>query len=197
VRLPLLHLPSSSVTSECRGLDDLFPFPIGEEFFLFTATSISASLCIQCLLRAVFLVVKRQAGHSPPSAATAKNAWSLTSTRPHALYSLLLQNMYKYTFLHATTYNIIFLLLTFSSHLSIYLSICLWLCSRLFDLGSFFSFLTLYTVGRTPWTGITPLRGRYYTQNKRTQTTMPRVGFEPTIPAFERAKTVHWTPRPL
>jgi hypothetical protein len=30
-----------------------------------------------------------------------------------------------------------------------------------------------------------------YTQNKRIQTSMPRVGFEPTIPASERAKTVH------
>jgi hypothetical protein len=29
-----------------------------------------------------------------------------------------------------------------------------------------------------------------YTQNKRTQTSMPRVGFEPTIPVFERAMTV-------
>jgi hypothetical protein len=29
------------------------------------------------------------------------------------------------------------------------------------------------------------------TQNKRTQTSMPQVGFEPTIPVFERAKTVH------
>jgi hypothetical protein len=28
-------------------------------------------------------------------------------------------------------------------------------------------------------------------QNKRTQTSMPLVGFEPTIPVFERAKTVH------
>jgi hypothetical protein len=27
--------------------------------------------------------------------------------------------------------------------------------------------------------------------NKRTQTTMPRVGLEPTIPVYERAKTVH------
>jgi hypothetical protein len=30
-----------------------------------------------------------------------------------------------------------------------------------------------------------------YTQNKRTQTSMPGVGFEPTIPVFEREKTVH------
>jgi hypothetical protein len=29
------------------------------------------------------------------------------------------------------------------------------------------------------------------TQNKHTQTSMSRVGFEPTISAFERAKTVH------
>jgi hypothetical protein len=28
-------------------------------------------------------------------------------------------------------------------------------------------------------------------QNKRTQTSMPQVGFEPTIPVFERAKTAH------
>jgi hypothetical protein len=29
------------------------------------------------------------------------------------------------------------------------------------------------------------------TQNKRTQTSIRRVGFEPTILGFERAKTVH------
>jgi hypothetical protein len=29
------------------------------------------------------------------------------------------------------------------------------------------------------------------THNKRTQTCMPRVGFEPTMPEFEKAKTVH------
>jgi hypothetical protein len=61
----------------------------------------------------------------------------------------------------------------------------------------FFSFLIVYTVGRTPWTGDQPVakplpRHRTtQTQNKRTQTSMPRVGFEPTTPAFERAKTVH------
>jgi hypothetical protein len=33
--------------------------------------------------------------------------------------------------------------------------------------------------------------GGSITQNKRMQTSMPRVGFEPTIPAFERAKKVH------
>jgi hypothetical protein len=36
-------------------------------------------------------------------------------------------------------------------------------------------------------------QGRYLTQtqNKHKQTSMPRVGFELTIPAFEQAKTVH------
>jgi hypothetical protein len=40
---------------------------------------------------------------------------------------------------------------------------------------------------------ISQSQGRYptQTQNKHKQTSMPRVGFEPTIPAFERAKTVH------
>jgi hypothetical protein len=31
---------------------------------------------------------------------------------------------------------------------------------------------------------------RRQTHNKRTQASMPRVGFKPTIPTFERAKTV-------
>jgi hypothetical protein len=50
---------------------------------------------------------------------------------------------------------------------------------------------------RTPWTGdqlvARPLREHRtaQTQNKRTQTSMPRVGFEPTTPVFKRAKTVH------
>jgi hypothetical protein len=40
---------------------------------------------------------------------------------------------------------------------------------------------------------ISPSQGRYLTQteNKHRQTYIHRVGFEPTIPAFERAKTVH------
>jgi hypothetical protein len=44
--------------------------------------------------------------------------------------------------------------------------------------------------------GISPTQGRYLnrptqTQNKCRQTSMPWVGFEPMIPAFERAKAVH------
>jgi hypothetical protein len=55
----------------------------------------------------------------------------------------------------------------------------------------------LYTVGRTPWTRdqpvakLLPTRRTTQTQNKRTQTSMPWAGFEPVIPAFKRAKTVH------
>jgi hypothetical protein len=40
---------------------------------------------------------------------------------------------------------------------------------------------------------ISPSQGRYLTQtqNKHKQTSMPQVRFEPMIPAYERAKTVH------
>jgi hypothetical protein len=77
-------------------------------------------------------------------------------------------------------------------YLSIYGSTAL-----LLDLGSCFSFLIFYTVGRTPWTGDQPVarplpaHRTAQIQNKRTQKSMPQVGFEPTIPVFERAKTVH------
>jgi hypothetical protein len=60
-----------------------------------------------------------------------------------------------------------------------------------------FQFLGLYKVGRTCWTGDQPvarpqpIHRTTQTQNKRTQTSMPLVGFEPTIPVFERVKTVH------
>jgi hypothetical protein len=73
----------------------------------------------------------------------------------------------------------------------------LWLYSPLFGLGRFFSYVIFYTVGRTPWTGdqhvARPLSTYRTTQtpNKRTQTFMPWVGFEPTIRVFERTKTVH------
>jgi hypothetical protein len=59
-----------------------------------------------------------------------------------------------------------------------------------------FSFL-IYTVGRNPWTGVQPVARplptyrTIQTQNKPTQTSKPREGFEPTIPVFERVKTAH------
>jgi hypothetical protein len=61
----------------------------------------------------------------------------------------------------------------------------------------FFSFFILCTAGRTPWREYQPVARQLpphrttQTQNKRTQTSMPWVGFKPTIPASERAKTVH------
>jgi hypothetical protein len=60
-----------------------------------------------------------------------------------------------------------------------------------------FQFLNLYTVGRTHRTSdqtvARPLPTHRTTQaeNKSTETSMPRVGFEPMIPVFERTKTVH------
>jgi hypothetical protein len=61
----------------------------------------------------------------------------------------------------------------------------------------FFQFLSLYTVGRTPWTGDQsvarplPVHRTTRTQNKRKQKSIPWLGFETTIPAFELAKKVH------
>jgi hypothetical protein len=72
----------------------------------------------------------------------------------------------------------------------------LWLYSP-FGPWPLFQFLNPYTVGRTPWTRDQPVarplpaHRTTQTQNKRTQTSMSRVGFEPTIPVFESTKTVH------
>jgi hypothetical protein len=76
------------------------------------------------------------------------------------------------------------------------LTIYQWLYSSFVGPWPFLSFLNLYTVGRTAWTGDQPVARPLPThtehkQNKRTQTSMPRVGFEPTIPGFELAKIFH------
>jgi hypothetical protein len=63
--------------------------------------------------------------------------------------------------------------------------------------GRFFQFPNLYTVGRSPWTSDQPVarplptHRTTQTQNKRTQTSMHRMGSESSILAFERANTVH------
>jgi hypothetical protein len=65
------------------------------------------------------------------------------------------------------------------------------------DLGRYFS---LYTVGRTTWTEDQPVARSIsthrttQTQNKRTQISMPRVGFERMTPLLELAKIVHARP---
>jgi hypothetical protein len=91
-------------------------------------------------------------------------------------------------------------------YLSIYLSICLSIYGStdlLLDHGLLFSFLILYTVDRTPWTWDQPVarplptHKTTQTQNRRTQTSMPWVGIEPTIPVFEQTKTVHTLDHPV
>jgi hypothetical protein len=88
----------------------------------------------------------------------------------------------------------------FPLNVSIYLDIYLSIYGStvlLLGLDHIFSFLILYRVSRTPWTGDQlvarppPTFRTTQTQNKRTQTSMLLVGFEPTIQASERAKTVH------
>jgi hypothetical protein len=78
-----------------------------------------------------------------------------------------------------------------------YVFIYLWLYGSLLNLGRFFHFVIIYTVGRTSWSRDQwfgrPLPTHRTTQHrlKSTQTSMPRLGIYPTIPVFERAKTVH------
>jgi hypothetical protein len=61
----------------------------------------------------------------------------------------------------------------------------------------FVFFLNFYTVDRSFLTGDHPIARSlpaYRTEqkkNKRTQTSMPQVGFKPTTPVFEQTKTVH------
>jgi hypothetical protein len=66
----------------------------------------------------------------------------------------------------------------------------------LWALAAFFQLLNLCSAGRASWTSDEPVARPLHThkttqtQNKDTQTFMARVGFEPMIPAFERAKTM-------
>jgi hypothetical protein len=64
--------------------------------------------------------------------------------------------------------------------------------TSLIYLGRFLSFLIYTQSIRLLGRGISPWEGRYlhteqHKQNKSTQTSMPRVGFQSTIPMFERA----------
>jgi hypothetical protein len=60
----------------------------------------------------------------------------------------------------------------------------------------FLRFLIFYAVGRTPWNRDQPIarplpaHRTSQTQNKRIQTSIPQVGFEPANPVFEPSKTV-------
>jgi hypothetical protein len=73
--------------------------------------------------------------------------------------------------------------------------------SFLLGFGCSFSFLILYTVGRSPLMGdqqVTrplPAHRTAQTRHKRIQTSMPQVGLEPTFAAFERADSSCLRPR--
>jgi hypothetical protein len=75
-----------------------------------------------------------------------------------------------------------------SIYLSVYLSTAFFQTLAAFSVSSCFT-LSVGPFGRE----ISPSQGRYLhtAQHKRTQTSFPQVGFEPTIPVFERVKTVH------
>jgi hypothetical protein len=79
-----------------------------------------------------------------------------------------------------------------------HLTVCLWVYSLFLTLAVFFNFLIFFTQSVGPLgRGISPSQGRclhteqHKTQNKRTQTSIPWAGIEPTIPVFELAKTVY------
>jgi hypothetical protein len=59
------------------------------------------------------------------------------------------------------------------------------------DLGYFFNFLILYTAGESPWTEDHIVARPLPTHSKSTQANTLWAEFEPTIPVFEREKTVH------
>jgi hypothetical protein len=75
-------------------------------------------------------------------------------------------------------------------------SIYLWLyspcwSSPLFQFMIYTQTVGLLGTGDQPVTRPLPTPRTTQTQNRRTQTSMPRVGVEPPIPVLERAKTVH------
>jgi hypothetical protein len=79
-----------------------------------------------------------------------------------------------------------------------------WLFSSLLGPGLFFSFLILYTIGRTPWTGDQPVAMQLptyrttQTEDKRTQTSMPWWDSNPRSQlSSERRQFMPQTARPL
>jgi uncharacterized protein (DUF58 family) len=113
----------------------------------------------------------------------------------HPTYAYITWYTGTETFLFAFTLIPAMYFLTIALIKSIYVSIygSTALCWTL----AAFSFLIVYMVCRTTWTGDQPVARPLpthrtpQTQNKRTQTSMPRVRFEPTMSVFEQAKRVH------
>jgi hypothetical protein len=80
----------------------------------------------------------------------------------------------------------------FQLFIHLYSCYSLWSIGHPWNASFHFCFLILYTVSRTPWTSDQlvarplPTHRAKQTQNKRRQTSVARVGFEPTIPVLER-----------
>jgi hypothetical protein len=108
----------------------------------------------------------------------------------------LFTNLSIYPSVDPSIYPSIYLYIYPSTYLLIYLSVYRLLYS-LCEPWPLFQFLNPYIVSRTPLTAnqpvakLLPKHRTTQTQTNRTQTYMPRVRFEPTIPAFDRAKSVH------
>jgi hypothetical protein len=109
------------------------------------------------------------------------------------LYLVLAKAKKRIYLFIAVIYIVYFSVLSVIQNTSIYLSIYLSMALQPFGPWPLFQFLNLYTAARTPWTGDQPIakpltaHRAAQTQNNYTQTPMPHVGLEPTIPVFERA----------
>jgi hypothetical protein len=105
--------------------------------------------------------------------------------------------LHVWLFVCLSSYLSIHLYIQLSACLSVYLSIYISIYLPTYLSTALQPFHWTYTVSRTPLTGDQhvgkplPTHRTTQTQNKRTQTLIPGVGFEPTIPVFERAKTDH------
>jgi hypothetical protein len=86
------------------------------------------------------------------SAAVTK-ACLYSESLPCTSYCHVCLSVYLSIYIYLSIYLYICLSVCLSVRRSVYLSVCLWFYNPLLDLGRFFSFLILCTVGRTPRTG--------------------------------------------
>jgi hypothetical protein len=114
-----------------------------------------------CLFRS-FLVHERQRQYVPPKRRQTATRLSVVLSQKTVLFNISLCCMIKQTAFRRT------------SHILQGHNLSLWLSVLLLELGRFFSFLVLFTVGRTPLTGDQPVakplptHRKTQTQNKRT-----------------------------
>jgi hypothetical protein len=98
-----------------------------------------------------------------------KNSKSVNAVRTEFLKSLIISWHFKWVNegepLHTFVYPKYSVCHQRLSFFFFFFTLLLWLYSPLLGLGLFFSFLILYTVGRTPWTGNQPVARPIPTQN--------------------------------